>query len=609
MQAVVAKSSADRITPLDAAKQMDRLQRNPLGDIDMAMNHVCVVEAPTQSGKTAAEGFMVIKAAVCSGMASVVVTQNKTTELARMAEGFVRCSDIFADCCMAVGARRTPRLNVIYHTDSNSRVEEFVSCLERWKTGRTQDIPVYICLLNSNKMENLRQIVDDAQDGAGDDAPRGRGRGHPIHLLVDEGDMFSKSHDKSSSVEKVVHGTTEDTPESLLDAISAITYVSASVPAMLLDDGLLSGRDFTALRISPSVNYHGFREGLDVDTTCTYIERKEGTLKDYLQFVCDSSQRHAGMVYQSASSGIAARIKHARRTATDHKEVEGLVTMSWSSGKIDLFTSDRRWKSVLESTPSPLKKVETTVEGVTHYKSTRPGDVVGNYPGCVTFLLKRAKKLRLDGLMLKSILIGKEMVDRGVSICGLNHEHHLDSMYVDICEGHVESIVQVCGRICSVEAMTHKTLWASKAMHMAHKKKLLVNSYCIKRLCTEVSSVWEVLDDLESKVSVAHEGDVVEDHTGVFMMLDNNVCRPLVERRLKRQRSVLATAARKKKVTIADVEAGADGADGAAGAASAASAASASEAPEASEASASEASGASEASEAESTGEPGTDPE
>lgn len=554
---VVEKSSAVSMDPLVAARSLPKLQPNPFSNIDVRMNQVCVAEAPPQSGKTAVEAYLAMKAGVSGKMVSVTVTQNKTPELARLGRGFGVANDTFADCCTAVGSNQSPMLRVIYPSGSTTRLQEFKQCFQRWKSGRTQDIPVYILLLNASKMDNLKEVVEIV----GSDPLRDENGKYPIHLLFGEGDLAIKSSDKSTSFEKALYGDGGGDLQftSLLDSISCVTYVTASIPALLLNDMLWAGcRAARSVRINPSKNYHGYEEGFEDPAACNIIERKEGILEDYLTFVTASTESQAALVYTSSMSGIKGRIEHARETAVKYQGIKGLVTMSWSADKLDVFTSDLQWQKVLDSSRVSFRKTVGD-NGVAHYKSTKANRAISDYPSCITFMLERARKLKLDGI-LKSILFGKEMVDRGVSICGLNHEHHLDSMFVDMTtDTHAESFVQVCGRLCSVETATTKTLWASKDMHNQHKKSILINSYCAKRLGENAFSVWDILRDLQTKVAAADDGVVVEDISGVYLMHEGNVSRLSVGKRLKQERGLVEASARKKRVTVADVELGDNG--------------------------------------------------
>lgn len=551
LKTVLDTSFLEGISPLAAAKNLPKYQSNPFGNIDVGVNMTCVAVAPTQSGKTAIEAFLAIKAALTNNVVTVVVTQNKTSELARMARGFETSSDIFADCCDAVGSKRSPALKTIYPSGSSNRLDEFERGFRRWKSGKSSDIPMYILLMNASKMDTLRMIVAIV----GDDPLRDEKGRLPIQLLFDEGDLSFKSSDKSTSFEKALHsGTGEIELETLFDCISAVTYVTASILALLLSDLSAGGRDVMSVQIRPSPNYHGYAEVVQYSPDCATIERKEGTRGEYLEFVMESPEPHAGTVYTSSAAGVNQRVDRAHRTAVDNKGVRGLVAISWSSEKLDVFTSDRLWQSVLDRAPIPFDKT-VDKDDIAHYKGTKSNNAINDYPSCITFMLRQARKqVNSDGF-IKSILFAKEMVDRGVSVCGLNHEHHLDSLFVDMPEAHGEVIQQLCGRLTGIEkTRVLKVLFGSAQMHKEHKRALITNLFCAKQIAKHSSSLYDILADLRKKVDAADFGEEVCDASGLYLMLKADLTRPSVERKLRRERGLVTASAKRRKVSVVDVD-------------------------------------------------------
>lgn len=540
-----------------------KFQDNPLVSMPVDQNAIYIVTSSPQLAKTGIICGLSMSMGVTFGMPSIVFVQNKTVELERFERSIDDYNLSYGRCADAVGCRKT-RLKVFKLNDTRAR-KGFEKTLKQLKNGGSE-FPVLLVMQNHHQLKKAKLVMGDIRKVFD---PRGTDKG-PIKCLVtfDEGDLVKK--DLTNTWENQLHeplGTQAFGAKSLLDSASSVAFVTATLHALvvsdLVSDLAKTGRAMKVCEVGVSSNYFGYAEGLEgpeglKPVGFNKIFRKTGTLKDYLDFITDSSTPDAGMVYTSAKeeSSKEARINAAKKTAVDYRGTRGLVTISWSSGELDVFTSSTDIQAVVERTEGFERVVID--HGVVQYtaRALSRADIT-DYPSFITELTAGLEELNLNGFF-KSILFGNEMVNRGVPICGLNHERHLDSMFADMPDSTYEHMIQVLGRLCAVQAVSTaagvlKIMYAPPATNKRHIKAIHTVRYCInqfRKLSEGGHTLQAILSDLREKVAWADSGDVVVDSSGTVKFMKGKITRQGPKRDAQLMWGELEKTAKKSKVRI-----------------------------------------------------------
>ena len=524
---------------LAAARAGAKFQQNPLRNIAVGHNTIYVFTSPPQSAKTGVSMGLVAETGVLLARTpTIIFTQNKREELERFDRNTEIFNESYSKCAAAVACPRAPRLKAIC-ADSHDFMGKFDRALQRFKDNG-EEIPVMLALQNKSNalkakrvMMKIHQRLGSVDDGSVDDGTsRELKKRIKVLILFDEGDLATKGslplwdQELHKVFDANIYGD-----KTFLDVASSVAFVTATPHALLASELPVDERKLVFSEIPVSSNYCGYPEGVVEPINFTRITRKVSTRQEYYNYVTTSASPIAGMVYTSSeeAASVNARTREACDMAVRYKAVRRFVTCSWSSKKLDVFVSSSDIQEAMDSTEGFVKAVCEEDADVIHYK----GDDIRDYPTFVTRLTEE-----LDGQgrgnFFKSILFGCEMVTRGVPICGINHERHLDSMFVCMPDSSDELVIQVCGRLCAVQpaaaraAMT-MILFAPERTHEKHIGALRTTRFCcdaLEKMAAGGNSVQDELELLCTQVDDGENGGVVTDHFGVMEFFKNNITRP-----------------------------------------------------------------------------------
>lgn len=524
---------------LAAARAGAKYQQNPLRNIAVGHNTMYVFTSPPQSAKTGVSMGLVTQTGIMlDRMPAIIFTQNKREELERFDRNTETFTEIYHKCASAVACPDAPRLKAIC-ADSHDFIGKFDRALQKFRENG-KEIPVMLALQNKSNaakakkvMLKILQRLGSVDDGSADDGTsRELKKRIKVLILFDEGDLATKGglpqwdQQLRKVFEAAIFGE-----KTFLDVASSVAYVTATPHALLASDLPVDQRKLVFSEIPVSSNYCGYPEGAVEPINFTPIIRKVATRQEYYDYVTTSALPIAGMIYTSleAEASVSARTQEACDTAVRYKAVRRFVTCSWSSKKLDVYTSSADIQQAMDSTEGFTRNVCEEDSDVIHYK----GDDIRDYPTFITRLTEELGE-QANGIFFKSILFGCEMVTRGVPVCGVNHERHLDSMFVCMPDSSDELVTQVCGRLCAVvpaivRAGMNMTLFAPEKTHEKHISALSTTRFCceaLEKMGAGGNSIRDELELLSTQVEDGKNGGVVTDRFGVMDFLKNNITRP-----------------------------------------------------------------------------------
>lgn len=541
-------------TALELFKAASRAQNNDFDKVKISENQFVFAMAPPQTGKTRGIMGSLLEAAFDNQMPGVLMCMNSKTETERFcssAEGF---NALVRDCASCEGSSSSspPRLELF----DASRSAKYRKALEAWSSGASSTIPIFVAMANPAKFKQFKaNILPAVAKACGRDS-QGRLR---AYMVVDEADLLYKSGDYTSSLEReafaqpVQIGTEEF--ENLHGAFSSVMYVSATPQAMVSNPMPISGRDVVVVEQSPSSNSWQFHR--QDGWKCNLITRTEAeSPREMVESMLEAPESRAALVSSVSKSFVKQRVADALSIAEEFKASPGLVTFSWSAGVIVAHTSDPLWASVLDAAPVGTLQKKASSTGVRTYTGKKS---VNSYPRMISFLMKGFPDAKP---LYKFVLYAKKMADRGVPVKGDNHECSLTDMYIRAAGMHAEALIQVCGRLCGVDATaTSKTLWANITQHKVHVNAIDRVVYMIEKMLKKGMNALEAMEatrktilDLTSDDDTVKEVDEVEDVLGALCATKGKLCRIEARRRLMGGRDLLKSTATMKKVKISGVD-------------------------------------------------------
>lgn len=296
-----------------------------------------------------------------------------------------------------------------------------------------------------------------------------------------------------------------------------------------------------------SKNYCGYGDGLVQPVGFKTIRRIEvegkdetgrGVRQQFYDYVAESTKPISGMVYANGDTegSVEARIKEARETAVVYRDTFRFLTRSWSAGKLDIFTSPRDLQTAIENIKirngqnvlvKGFVKIGPENQGVVHYK----GKGITDYPRLVTTVMEALREVSPNNGFFKSILFGREMVARGVPVCGTNHMRHLDCALIIMPGESCENVIQVFGRLCavieaSVSSKMEMVVFSPKRTHHIHRSALATTNFCSRAFAIMAEGGPSALEKLESMRREVVEGNLVEDVDGIIDLFKTRLTRP-----------------------------------------------------------------------------------
>ncbi len=465
---VLRRDAGTTLTVAEVVQKIEatlKFQQNPGVDLRVGPGTFNIVSSYPQTAKTAFLMFIAKKVIVEHKMPVVILAQNKTPELDRLEKSMHDTDRIFTKYCTALGTPTIPTVRATREDDMRG----YQYSLEKWVAGTHHECPIHVMLFNWTQIgRRLPQITSIIRDKVGTDE-KGRTK---VNVIFDEGDLAFKTSDHKSTTEKKLFTT-------LFENLSAVTFVTSTLPALLHVDLPLEGRELVFTDLTPSTNYIGYESTNEIGSSRT-IARHECDEDEYIQMVSTAEGSHAGMIFAGGSTKVKRR-ESAKMAAEKNMDTPGWCMVAWSSFRVDVYTASKDVITILgvQEGEQRLFAREVFPSGVNHFchNGDTRGSGIDTYPKLVTFLVDNLRqKSPAPGVKLKSILFAKEMADRGTTISGVNHEHHLSSMFVSLSSTmHDEAIVQACGRLAAIELhspgqpVTTKKLCGSADMHARHE--------------------------------------------------------------------------------------------------------------------------------------------
>lgn len=544
---------------LNAVSKAHKCQVNPGANMVLGSNTFHVASSPPQTSKTAFTMQCCLVDAVLHAMPGVVMTMNKQPEIERMERSLHHSSDFFGKYCAAIGTPETPSVRAMYPIGGKARLAEYERCLRRWHEGSSAECPVYFLLFNDKRLKLLADIIDIIRRVVGVDS-NDRVR---VGFKHDEGDQISKTCGRTSVSEKSMFGTTAAST-GLLDSMSSLTFVTSTLPALALAPVPLGNRRLVFTDLQPSTNYVGYEESNRTGLQNTIIRREMDSTNEYNQFVSEQEGPHAGMVFVSGSTKDG-RKQQARAAAIQHKTKPGWCMISWSSGEMHAFAADPVVIAAFQDAPTsfkvkPVFHPETREDtGVLYFyyeggnAKTETG--ISDYPKLISYLIGA-----LPPDYLKSILFGKEMADRGTSICSTDHQHHLGSMYVDFSPDSTdEQVRQVAGRLaCMIKQLAGQIvtiiLFASAWAHEKHKRGIrncmFAADHLQKHFNGTIPSLDGTLKDFCDQVGAAQCDSVQDETSGAMVFAKSTAARGTLSTKSKKRVKEVEKEAKRRRVKI-----------------------------------------------------------
>lgn len=536
-------------------REAPKFQHNPLEASSLGHNQLCVTTAPPQSAKTGVLVALIMLMAVMMSepMPTILFTQLKTNDLGRFVGAIDDFNKLFKKCAGAVGFLDPPTLKAL-RSDARGITRKFGDALVAWKNGG-KEIPVYLAMQSHAGVRDAKPIMEKIDYEIGrlpDDTGRIR-----VFVGIDEGDLCQKGKGTTKWDTELRKAFRKDSfgPKTLLDVASSVAFVTATPQALVTTALPLDGREFIYTDLPVSKNYCGYGDGLVQPVGFKTIRRIEvegkdetgrGVRQQFYDYVAESDKPIAGMVYTNGDTegSVDARIKEARETAVAYRDIFRFLTCSWSAGKLDIFTSLRDLQTAIENIQvrngknvlvKGFVKIGPENQGVVHYKWKG----ITDYPRFVTAVMEALREVSPNNGFFKSILFGREMVARGVPVCGTNHMRHLDCALIIMPGASCENVIQIFGRVCavieaSVSSKMDLVVFGPKSTHHIHRKALATTNFCSRAFGIMADGGPSALEKLESMRREALEGNLVEDVDGIIEFFKTRLTRPGPQRGAKR---------------------------------------------------------------------------
>jgi hypothetical protein len=545
IQNAIDKSGED-FSMIDSFMTTPRFQTGGLTSETVELGTMYYMMAPPQLGKTQGVMATILEAAVEKGMPSVIACMNSRLETPRFrktADGF---NSVVMECARAIGisSSDTPSISIY---DSSSPSGGYSSALNNWKLGLTKRVPVYVVMTNTPKIRKFRRdIIPILGDVCGIDDD---GRVSAM-MVVDEADLLFKTASENSKLEQAVFGGEpivlgDSSHDNIHDMFSSIVYVTATPQSMVTSSVPVNGRRTVIIEPEPSSNnwqYHA-KPGW----ACKIIDREHagnvGVMID--DMVADDCSRVA-LISTTKETRIDKRSVSARKSASLYTDVPGFVSFSWSSGVIEVYTSDPKWICVLKSARPGVFSFTFGVDGISKFVGTKS---INSYPRLISFMMKSDMK----PLVYKFVLRAHHMAERAMPIKGDDHSCPLTDMYLDAHDIHYEARIQVAGRLCGMDPEgIKKTLWSSKKQHDKHIRSIDCTHYVIDHLLRHgigsreaIAATNKTLIDLTEETAKVTK--IVVDEHGALTMLKGRVTRPEARRNYRDMASDVRSEARDVK--------------------------------------------------------------
>lgn len=554
----------------------NRFQANPFSNRTFGQRCIINLIALMQIGKTNISLFAAFMCGVLHGMPSMMLVFNRENETTRMRESAASFNRIVRICCNKIGvsSHRIPQLQPFETGDEG----DFMEALRVMFADRKNciSIPIMFCMSNAQKIGKMADLVQKIAD-TGDLVGRDARQRMEMLLIMDEAELLLKTMLGTTKSEvnlgREIWLSNSRKSRSTKDAFTSWMNVTATPFAFgCKKESDVKERTISALTARPSQNYWSYAAmgpwNCKLITPVTVLPGlKDSVMIDHML----SDRDNIRMAFSIASSKKSQKEK-ALKTAREYP-CSQLLTVAWNGDKLHVYTSSERWIRELTATTS-FNIIPGDDEYVVHFESKRSkgrGELSSNgglmvnkistYRGLVTFLSSKIDEASAEQLVspdfnIKVILYAQRMAERATPIKGFNHELPLTDLFADCPDMHIESLLQILGRLCGIDTIPQsrgKFLWATEKT----MERLSVAFDAIPKY-TEIVAYNDTITNkrkrLEDTMGDSAQGAIVVDTDGVMPGRKvDNFTRPALQKASVEAGKALVSTKRRKRLAVAHV--------------------------------------------------------